>query len=84
MLKVVEFLFFFLGSKFKVRVLVGFKGSGRVVGKMLHSYRDKMMFWCRVMAITQHHRVEKAPGSLEMIPINFPVLPKPSRTPGRY
>ena len=34
------------------------------------------------LAITRYHSIREVPGSVEMIPISFPELPKPSRTLG--
>ena len=35
------------------------------------------------LAITRDHSIGEVPGSVEMVPISFPELPKPSRTLGK-
>ena len=35
------------------------------------------------LAITRYHSVGEVPGSVEMVPISLPELPKPSRTLGK-
>ena len=35
------------------------------------------------LAITRYHSIGEVPGSVEMVPISLPELPKPSRTPGK-
>ena len=35
-----------------------------------------------LFAITRYHSIGEVPGSVEMVPISFPELPKPSRTVG--
>ena len=35
------------------------------------------------LAITRDHSIGEVPGSVEMVPISLPELPKPSRTPGK-
>ena len=43
----------------------------------------KKTFPVGFLAITRYHSIGEVPGSVDMVPISLPELPKPSRTLGK-